>query len=143
MLSPLSCPFSLLFSTNTANLPPPRPPSLPPPPYSRPVAQRARLTWYFTGGAPSRGQGRRLGGHRQPPSVWRGVLAVVGGTREGRVGVWGGGCGGGGSLSITLQAQGSPSESSPAHFLLSGGRGQGSTLIPPPAQSVASGVRIF
>lgn len=58
------------FYTNTASHPHPHDP---PPPHSRPVAQCARLTWYFTGRAPYPGSGSPFGGHRQPPSVWRGV----------------------------------------------------------------------
>lgn len=73
------------------------------------TARRARLTWYFTGLAQTWGQGRLSGATGSRP-VFCGVLPLGRFRRsaEGRRGVV--------SLSITLQAQGSPSESSLAHF---------------------------
>lgn len=119
LLFPLSFPFSLLFITNTAPLHDPLPP------YSRPVAQRARLTWYFSGGAPTRGQGHRSG--------------ATGSVAVGPLLQWGGV-----ALNHSLKLRGHPlSPRWPISDSAGGFRRRAPNSSLPPAQSVASGLRIF
>lgn len=93
-------PFSLLFITDISS------PFTPSTPIKLSCCAACMFDLVFQWPSPSRGQGCRLGG-KQSPSVWPGVSsrAVVGGRPSPPV-----------LLSITPPAEGSPSESSLAHF---------------------------